>query len=150
MVELRHNWRPHHVLYKDQLGSLVAVVESSSSEATFPQARRGMVMVNAPPSSRNGTNPYITACRRFSVANLIWLAQSSDNACLHLGTSVGVYTGNVALSAHVYDITFSYDKMIRAVERLEGSSNSVVRYILLISTFFYFLYRCELATCLHL
>ena len=128
MIELRHNRRPQRVLYKNQLGSLVAVVESPGSETTFPRARRGMVMVNAQPSTTNKdvANPCIAVCRGFWVADLIWMAKRSDNACMHVGTPVGVHTGSIALSACVQDITFSYNKLTRAMRRLESGSNSVV------------------------
>ncbi|VDK21050.1 unnamed protein product [Taenia asiatica] len=126
VIELRHNRHPHHVLYKDQLGSLLAIPEAPG-EAYFPTPRRGMVMVSAEPTTgRSVEYPSIGVCRSFCVSNLIWLTPNTGGACLQHNSTVGIHAGNVLQYARVLETTFSCDQLTHAIGCLGANSDSVL------------------------
>ncbi|EUB64375.1 GTP-binding protein 2 [Echinococcus granulosus] len=126
VIELRHNRHPHHVLYKDQLGSLLAVPETPDG-TYFPLPRKGMVMVSAEPTvGCSVADPSIGVCWSFCISNLIWLAPSTGGTCLQRNSTVGVHAGNVLQYARVLETTFSCDQLTRAIDCLGVDSNSVI------------------------
>lgn len=126
VIELRHNRHPHHVLYKDQLGSLLAVPETPDG-TYFPLPRRGMVMVSAEPTTGCSVEyPSIGVCWSFCISNLIWLAPNTGGACLQHNSTVGIHAGNVLQYARVLETTFSCDQLTHAISCLGANSDSVV------------------------
>nr|CDS29131.2 gtp binding protein 2 [Hymenolepis microstoma] len=128
VIELRHNRHPHHVLFKDQVGSLLAVGESiSDGSGNFPAPRRGMVMVNAPPTTSSTSHqPSISVCWSFSISNLVWVGPGASRACLQPNSIVGIHTGNVMQYARVIKSTLTPGQLVSTVDYFKGNSNSVI------------------------
>ncbi|VUZ56331.1 unnamed protein product [Hymenolepis diminuta] len=128
VVELRYNRHPHHVLFKDQIGSLLAVGESMSDEAeNFPTPRRGMVMVNAPPATSSTPHqPSIAVCWSFSISNLVWIAPGTSGACLQPNSTVGIHTANVMQYARVLKSTLTSEQLASTVDHFRGNPDSVI------------------------
>lgn len=127
MVELRHNRRPHHVLFKDQVGSLLAVAESVERD-NFPAPRKGMIMVNAAPTnSCTSHQPSIAVCWSFSISNLVWIAPVTSGACFQPNSTVGIHTGNVMQYARVLKSTLTSEQLTSIVDYFKSNSDSVVR-----------------------
>ncbi|KAM3179722.1 hypothetical protein ACTXT7_000005 [Hymenolepis weldensis] len=128
VVELRHNRHPHHVLFKDQIGSLLAVGESMSDESeNFPTPRRGMVMVNAPPTTSSTPHqPSIAVCWSFSISNLVWIAPGTSGACLQPNSTVGIHTANVMQYARVLKSTLTSEQLASTVDYFRGNPDSVI------------------------
>ncbi|VDD82793.1 unnamed protein product [Mesocestoides corti] len=128
VVELRHNRHPHHVLHKDQLGSLVAVPEPSF-DANFPFLRRGMVMVNAEPTTTTcplTETPSIAVCWSICIANLIWMSSSSGNVVLQPNSTVGIHAGNVLQYARVLETSISANHLTYITGRSRTNLDSVI------------------------
>ncbi|VDM20878.1 unnamed protein product [Hydatigera taeniaeformis] len=126
VIELRHNRHPHHVLYKDQLGSLLAVPEIPDI-GHFPLPRRGMVMVSAEPTTGCSVEyPSIGVCWSFCISHLTWLAPNTGGACLQHNSTVGIHAGNVLQYARVLESTLSCDLLTHTIGGLGVNSDSVL------------------------
>ncbi|VDO01623.1 unnamed protein product [Rodentolepis nana] len=128
VIELRHNRHPYHVLFKDQVGSLLAVGESISDESeNFPAPRRGMVMVNTPPTTSSASRqPSISVCWSFSISNLVWIEPGASRACLQPNSIVGIHTGNVMQYARVLNSTLTSEQLASTANYFKGNSDSVI------------------------
>ncbi|KAM7538125.1 hypothetical protein Aperf_G00000072010 [Anoplocephala perfoliata] len=128
VVELRQNRRPHHVLFKNQIGSLLAVAEPIEETYNFPAPRRGMIMVNVTPTTSCSAShqPSIAVCWSFSISNLLWIAPGTSGACLQPNSTVGIHAGNVMQYARVLKSTLASEQLTGTVDYFKGKSNSVI------------------------